>query len=148
MAANGIADKSEMNQLSAANYLQSIDSLWPPHLYIAHAGGKVGAVEVGVGAPSASGLEEGGGFDFGNDGDLRPGLVRNLEEAAEGGVLGEGDVALEEEMGESIGCCGFIDRSWRKESAVLEGRAHGHRSTAAHATRSVSPNRSAKAMGG
>ena len=61
--------------------------------------------------PPAGLVEKSGGLDLGSDWDLRPRFVPDLKEAAEGAVLGEGDVALEEELIESAGS-GWLVR-WR-----------------------------------
>ena len=85
------------------NVSVSKEALWAAHLDGGEAGGEVGGDEVGAGEPGAGDLEECVGFDLGGEGGLRPGLMRNVEEAAEGAVFGEGEVALEEEV---------VERAW------------------------------------
>ncbi len=60
--------------------------------------------------PGAGAVEQCGGCDFGIDAGLRPGVVRNMKEAAEGAVFGEGDVALEEEIIKSSRRSGLVER--------------------------------------
>ena len=93
-----------------------------------------------MGEPGAGAVEKCGGFDFGIDAGLRPGVVRYMKETAEGAVFGEGDVALEEEMVECSWHCTLKCWTCIEGCAVSQSWRHGHRRTAAHATQNLTRN--------
>ena len=118
----------------------ALQPLWPSHLDVCNAGGEVGAEELATGEPGAGAVKQCGRFDLGVDAGLRPRLVRYMKEAAEGAVLGEGDVALEEEMIECSWHCTLKCWTCIEGCAVSQTWRHGHRRTAAHATQNLTRN--------